>query len=109
MVELGVRDMAKLDYIEKDYFKRLFEKTQGAGYVLDFSNRTFQEFIYSLMQIDIYLKYPGLSKGRILNKIIEDYDNVTVGKLLLELMRYMQAKDLIADEDKATFKKCAEI
>lgn len=101
--------MAKLDYIEKDCFKRLFEKTQGAGYVLDFSNRTFQEFIYSFMQIDIYVKYPGLSKGRILNKIIDDYDNVVVGKLLLELMRYMQAKDLIADEDKATFKKCAEI
>ena len=101
--------MAKLDYIEKDYFKRLFEKAQGAGYVLDFSNRTFQEFVYSIMQIDIYAKYPGLSKGRILGKIIDDYDNVTVGKLLLELMRYMQAKDMIADEDKATFKKCAEI
>lgn len=109
VVELGVRDMAKLDYTEKDYFKSLFEKTQGAGYVLDFSNRTFQEFIYSLMQIDIYVKYSGLSKGRILNKIIDDYDNVTVGKLLLELMHYMQAKDLIADEDKVTFKKCAEI
>lgn len=104
-----MRDMAKLDYIEKDYFKRLFEKAQGAGYVLDFSNRTFQEFIFSLMQIDVYVKYPGLSKGRILSNIIDDYDNVTVGKLLLELMRYQQAKDLIADEDKATFKKCAEI
>lgn len=101
--------MAELDYIEKDYFKRLFEKAQGAGYVLDFSNRTFQEFVYSVMQIDIYAKYPGLSKGKILGKIIDDYDNVTVGKLLLELMRYMKAKDMIADEDKATFKKCTEI
>jgi len=101
--------MAKLDFIEKEYFKHLFEKTQGSGYVLDFSNRTFQEFIYSIMQIDIYMKYPGLSKGRILNKIIDDYDNVTVGKLLLELLRYMQAKNMIADEDKETFKKCAEI
>lgn len=94
--------MAKLDFIEKEYFKQLFEKIQGAGYVLDFSNRTFQEFVYSIMQIDIYAKYPGLSKGRILNKIIDDYDNVTVGKLLLELLRYMQAKNLIADGDKET-------
>ena len=101
--------MAKLDFIEKEYFKQLFEKVQGAGYVLDFSNRTFQELVYSVMQIDIYAKYPGLSKGRILNKIIDDYDNVAVGKLLFELMRYMQAKNLIADSDKETFKKCAEI
>ncbi len=100
--------MANLDFIEKEYFKQLFEKIQGAGYVLDFSNRTFQEFVYSIMQIDIYAKYPGLSKGRLLNKIIDDYDNVTVGKLLLELLRYMQAKSLIADGDEETFRKCAE-
>ena len=93
----------------KDCFKTLFEKIQGPGYVLDFSNRTFQEFVYSIMEIDIYAKYPGLSKGRILNKIIDVYDNVTVGKLLLELLRYMQAKELIVDEDKKTFRKCAEI
>lgn len=98
-----------MDYIEKDYFRTLFEKLQGPGYVLDFSNRTFQEFVYSIMKIDIYAKYKGLSKGRILNKIIDDYDNVTVGKLLLELLRYMQAKNLVADEDKETFKKCVEI
>jgi len=100
--------MAKMDYIEKDYFKTLFEKPKGPGYVLDFSNRTFKEFVYSIMKIDIYAKYHGLSKGRILSKIIDDYDNVTVGKLLLELLRYMQAKELIADEDKETFRKCAE-
>lgn len=99
--------MAKLDFIEKDYFEQLFG--MGSGYVLDFSNRTFQEFVYSIMQIDIYMKYPGLSKAKILRSIIADYDNVTVGKLLLELLRYMQAKNMIADEDKEIFKKCAEI
>lgn len=99
--------MANMDFVEKDYFERLFG--MGSGYVLDFSNRSFQEFVCSIMQIDIYAKYPGLSKAKILRSIIADYDNVTVGKLLLELMRYMQAKDMIADEDKATFKKCAEI
>lgn len=99
--------MAKMDFIEKDYFERLFG--MGSGYVLDFSNRSFQEFVYSIMQIDIYAKYPGLSKAKILRNIIADYDNVTVGKLLLELMRYMQAKDMIDDEDKATFRKCVEI
>ena len=99
--------MAKLDFIEKDYFERLLG--MGSGYVLDFSNRSFQEFVYSIMQIDIYAKYSGLSKAKILRGIIADYDNVTVGKLLLELMRYMQAKDMITDDNKALFKKCAEI
>lgn len=98
--------MAKLDFIEKDRFEQLFG--MDSGYVLDFSNRTFQEFIYSVIQIDIYAKYQGLSKAKILRSIIAEYDNVTVGKLLLELLRYMQEKSMIADNDKETFKKCAE-
>jgi len=54
-------------------------------------------------------RMPILKYNRIADiKIIDDYDNVTVGKLLLELLRYMQAKELIADEDKETFRKCAE-
>ena len=99
--------MANLDFIEKDYFEQLFG--MSSGYVLDFSNRTFQEFIFSIMQIDIYAKYPELSKAKILRRIISDYDNVDVGKLLLELLRYMQAKKLISDDDKELFKKCADI
>ena len=99
--------MAKLDFIEKDYFEQLFG--MGSGYVLDFSNRTFQEFIYSVMQIDIYAKYQNLSKAKILRSIIAEYDNVTVGKTLLELLRYMQANNMITDDNRETFKKCAEI
>ncbi len=96
-----------MEYIERDYFEQLFD--MRTGYVLDFSNRTFQEFVYEKIYLDIYVKYPGLSKAKILRRIIADYDNVTVGKLLLELMRYMQAKEMITDENRATFKKCAEI
>lgn len=99
--------MAKIDFIEKDYFERLF--CMGSGYVLDFSNRSFQEFVYSIMQINIYEKYPKRSKAKILRGIISDYDNVTVGKLLLQLMQYMQASDMITDENKEIFKKCIEI
>lgn len=40
------------------------------GYVLDFSNRTFQEFIYEKIHLDIYVKYQGLSKAKILRRII---------------------------------------
>lgn len=99
--------MAKLTFVEKDCFENLFG--MESGYVLDFSNRTFQEFIYDILSFDIYLKYPGLSKAKILRAIIAEYDDITVGKLLLELMRYMQVKNLINDECRETFKSCAEI
>ncbi|EMS72278.1 restriction endonuclease [Ruminiclostridium cellobioparum] len=99
--------MAKLTFIERDCFEKLLG--MGSGYVLDFSNRTFQEFIYEIMSIDIYVKYPGLSKAKILRAIIAEYDNVSVGKLLLELMRYMQGKGMIVDGDRETFKQCADI
>ncbi len=99
--------MAKLNFIEKEYFEQLFG--MDSGYVLDFSNRTFQELVYEILQIDIYMKYQGLSKAKILRSIIADYDNIRVGKLLLELLRYMQIKNIISNDDKETFKKCAEI
>ncbi|WP_373077464.1 restriction endonuclease [Fusobacterium varium] len=99
--------MANIDYIERECFEELFG--MKTGYVLDFSNRTFQEFIYEKINIDVYVKYQGLSKAKILRRIISDYSNITVGKLLLELMRYMQAKGMVSDENKVVFKKCAEI
>jgi len=99
--------MAKLTFIERNCFENLFG--MGSGYVLDFSNRTFQEFINDIIFIDIYLKYPRLSKAKILRAIMTEYDNVSVGKLLLELMRYMQAKGMIVDGNRDTFKKCVDI
>ena len=99
--------MANIEYIEKDCFEELFG--MRTGYVLDFSNQGFQEFVFEKIHLDIYAKYQGLSKAKILRRIISDYDNVTVGKLLLELMRYMQAKGMVTDENKANFQKCAEI
>lgn len=99
--------MAKLNFVEKDCFERLFG--MSSGYVLDFSNRTFQEFVYEILSFDIYVKYPNLSKAKILRAIIAEYDNVSVGKLLLELMRYMQAKGMVNDEDREVFKQCADI
>lgn len=99
--------MASIDFIERGYFEQLFG--MGSGYVLDFTNREFQEFVYEKIQIDVYAKYPGLSKAKILRNIIAEYDNVTVGKLLLEFMRYMQAKGAVTDANRETFAKCAEI
>jgi hypothetical protein len=89
--------VATLDFIEKDAIDQLMV---ASGYVLDFSNRTFQEFVYEKIQIDIYAKYPGLSKGKILRSLLQNCENKTAGKLILELLRYMQAKSMINDENR---------
>lgn len=99
--------MAQLVYVEEDYFERLFGMEKG--YVLDFSNASFQRLVFKTIGIDIYKKYQGLSKAKILRAIIDEYDNVTVGKLLLELMQYMQVRDMIPSDKEDTFQKCKEI
>jgi hypothetical protein len=94
--------VATLDFIEKDLIDSLLN---SSGYILDFSNRTYQEFVWEKIQVDVYAKYPGLSKGKILRAIMSDLPNVTTGKLLLEFLRYMQ----VNDQNREQFKKCAEI
>ena len=54
--------MAKINFIEKQKLERILNMDQG--YVLDFSNRTFQEFIKDCLDIDIYKNYPNLSKRK---------------------------------------------
>jgi len=98
--------MANLDFIEKDLIDRLLN---SGGYVLDFTNRTFQSFVYEKIQVDVYSKYSNLSKGKMLYAILDDFDDITVGKLLLELLRYMQYKNMVNDDNKDKFKKCADI
>ena len=45
--------MANIDYIERVCFEKLFD--MSSGYILDFTNRTFQEFVYEKINIDVYL------------------------------------------------------
>ena len=82
--------MSKLDYIEKRKISRLLNNN---GYVLDFSNATYQEFVFEKTGFDLYTKY-GLSKGKNLEAIVASEDDIVVGKLLLELLRYM--KDIMS-------------
>lgn len=101
--------MAKLDYIEIHHFENLFQKYNGPGYVLNFSNNSFKEFVLNIIDINVYKNYPNLSKMKILKSIIRDYDDITVGKLLLSLLRYMKECDLLLSEDEPLFNKCAII
>jgi len=97
--------MARLDYIEKRKIKQLLNKD---GYVLDFSNAKYQEFVYEKTGFDLYSKY-GMSKGKNLEEIVSKEDDILVGKLLLELLRYMEAINWVNDNNRIHFDECVQI
>ncbi|MBV4431687.1 restriction endonuclease [Clostridium tyrobutyricum] len=99
--------MATLTFNEQEKFEKLFG--MGSGYVLDLSNSKFQKFIYSVININVYQKYAYASKAKLLRRIILDYDNVIVGKLLMELLIYMKDNTSISDKEKDLFINCVEI
>jgi hypothetical protein len=99
--------MAKINFIDQNYFEKVFQ--MESGYVLDFSNKTFQRFIYSSLEIDVYEKYEYASKANLLRRIILDFDNRTVGKLVMELLEYKRSLLGIDDIEKDAFLKCVEI
>lgn len=99
--------MANLTFIEKQRFESLFD--MSGGYVLDFTNRSFQQFVFDSIQIDVYKKYQNLSKARMLRAIMQESSNETVGKLLLLLLEYMQFTGKINDDNRKEFNECAKI
>jgi hypothetical protein len=51
--------MANLTYVDKLQLGKLLG--MGSGYVLNFSDRTFQEFVFDCVGIDMYA--PGMDGG----------------------------------------------
>jgi hypothetical protein len=79
--------MSNLSSIEKMKLEKLFE--MGGGYVLDFSNRTFQEYISENCGIDIYdtkYAYGSGSKANRLRALWNKEPNHIVGKMLSNLL-----------------------
>jgi hypothetical protein len=79
--------------LERDCFEELFG--MGSGYVLDFSNRTFAEFVRETAGIDIYdnrYAINGDSKAMRLRAFIELESDSLVGKVLSELLEYWRYK-----------------
>ena len=81
--------MSSLKVLDKRALEEFLE--MNSGYVLDFSNRTFEEFFHEVVGIEVYSeKYAtnGISKAnrlRIFWKIESDY---LVGQLLNALIKY---------------------
>lgn len=80
--------------------KIMIEKLLGmeSGYVLNFSNPSFQEFIFNLTKLDIYnSKYEiyGDSKAKRLRAFWQLESNDNVGKVIKELLECWKTNKLI--------------
>lgn len=91
--------MSDLSFIEKSQLEKLFD--MGGGYVLDFSNRTFDEFIVDSVQKDIYADKYAYASGSKANRLRAFWDsepNHVVGKLITDLLEYCRHLDQQPDE-----------
>ncbi|HCD59858.1 MULTISPECIES: hypothetical protein [Exiguobacterium] len=86
--------MAELKSIEKNYIEDFLK--MESGYVLDFSNNTFERFIYDSINIEIY-EGKGYeeycSKANKMRQILERESNLKVARLLENLVEYKSYKD----------------
>ena len=83
--------MSDLTNIERRKFERLLG--MGSGYVLDFSNRTFDEFVTDTVGRNIYdSKYDGqgTSKANRLRAFWQTEPNYVVAKLMAPLLDYQK-------------------
>ncbi len=83
--------MADIGYDETRLLNKFITGINGAGYVLDFSDRTFNTFVGDATGIDIDLeKYRiyGNSKGKRLSAFVKLESDQVVGKLLNALYHY---------------------
>lgn len=81
--------MADLSRLEKLKLENIFE--MDGGYVLDFSNKTFNNFIFETVNLELYSdKYAdnGESKANRLRTVWQKENNNLVGKLTKEMLDY---------------------
>ena len=104
--------MANILQIEKLKLEKIF--SMAGGYVLNFSNSSFQRFIYDVVKLDInnskYDKY-GSSKANRLRTLWEIETDSIVGKITEEMLLYYKAEKSLNDQvsepfDKNLFEDC---
>jgi len=91
--------MSDLTNVEKRSIEKLLG--MGSGYVLDFSNRTFEEFVRDSVGKSIYAaeyETGGGSKANRLRALMSKESNHLVGKLLSDLLEYADERQVSADE-----------
>ena len=108
--------MAELDYKEKFLIEKLFD--MPTGYVMDFSNNSFQAFIYDSIKTNIYddkYFYASGSKANRLRGFFTEEPSYKVGQLLSYLLDYWYTKAIARengfdyDRDKNIYNECLKI
>jgi hypothetical protein len=107
--------MSNLSSVEKNKIEKLLEMSDG--YVLNFSNRTFQKFIVESTGIDIYddkYAYASGSKANRLRAFLDQEPNNIVGKLILNLLEHWKAQKLInskeiSEVEQTLFEECSKV
>lgn len=98
--------MADLDNVTKQRLETLFE--MSGGYVLDFTNASFADFVRTCLGFDPYDHYPG-SKANILRALWSDRSWQEVAKLNRELLeQWRWSLELNGKEPSATQEKIAQ-
>lgn len=107
--------MADLKQTEKLKLEKVFE--MSGGYVLDFSNSTFQQFVYDITKIDIYnskFEHFGDSKAKRLRAFWQIESDYNVGFLTKEMLDYWKTNknlnnEKINDHENIIFLDCVQI
>jgi hypothetical protein len=107
--------MSDLSTVEKLRLEKLFE--MGTGYVLDFSNPTFAQFMFENADVDIYDdKYfqSSGSKANRLRAFWQQEPNYIVGQLISKLLEYWKEKKQLRYSDNTLaeqnlYDECARI
>lgn len=99
--------MANLSFSEKQLIESVFD--MGGGYVLNFTNRLFGEFMQDVVQYDIYQKYPNISKAKIIRAYIQDETDQYVGKLIIMLLNYMKDNGLVTSNKVERVERLSEL
>lgn len=81
----------------------------SGGYLMDFTNASFADFVRTSIELDPYDQYQG-SKAQILRQLWEDLDNASVGKLMLEMLSRWHTNKLmsaqaISDNDRQLYEQ----
>ena len=103
--------MSRLTAPEKRYFERLFG--MRSGYVLDFTDPTYEEFFrhYGIQIHDSKYQHYGSSKAKKLRAFWEIEEDDMVGRVLSEMVDYYEADEGMngSDSNVALIEKCRQI
>tara|TARA_R110002049_G_scaffold85790_5_gene218159 strand:- start:124 stop:954 length:831 start_codon:yes stop_codon:yes gene_type:complete len=108
--------VAELNYKEKFAIEKLFD--MPSGYVMDFSNQTFEEYIYDSVKVNIYSEkyfYDSGSKANRLRAFIKEEPSYKVGQLISALLDYWHIKAMAKEygfdfeKNKSIYKECLKV